>query len=67
MQFGLGMRDVDPSEDVETGDRRFATILVGDADMDHALALAPQGGIQHRAELGRGIEDHAAAGPGESG
>ena len=35
--------------------------------MDHAFALAPQGGIQHRAELGRGIEDHAAAGPGESG
>ena len=67
MQFGLGVRDVDPGEDVETGDRRFAAILVGDADMDDAFALAPQGGIQHRAELGRGIEDHAAAGPGESG
>jgi len=35
--------------------------------MNDALALATQGGIQHRAELGRGIEDHAAAGPGENG
>ena len=67
MQFGLGVGDVDPGEDVEAGDRRFAVIVVGNADMDHPFALAPQGGIQHRSELGRGIEDHAAAGPGQSG
>jgi hypothetical protein len=67
MQFSLGMRDIDPAEVIEAADIRFAAILVGDADMHDMFALPPQCGIQHRAEFGRGIKDHVAAAPGQSG
>ena len=32
MQFGLGMGDIDPAEDIEAGDIRLAAILAGNAD-----------------------------------
>ena len=65
VQLGLGVGDVDPGQHVEPRSRRLGVILAGDADVHDLFALLPQRTVQHRPELDRRVEDHAAAGPGQ--